>query len=132
MKNHLMIIALILLTTCTEKQTSANPIESILSAGHPKIKRVMDSLDQYEVQIRYTQIDRMGDSVVFTNHDFQVNDSNYFYPASTVKFPIAVLALERLNQIDTLTMATRFYVEGDSVETTFAKAVSEIFSVSDN
>ncbi|MGF1559744.1 MAG: serine hydrolase, partial [Flavobacteriaceae bacterium] len=39
---------------------------------------------------------------------------------------------ERLNQIDTLTMATRFYVEGDSVETTFAKAVSEIFSVSDN
>ena len=127
-----MILALTLLTACTERQTSGNPIESILNAGHPKIKRVMDSLDQYEVQIRYTQIDRKGDSVVFTNHDFQVNDSNYFYPASTVKFPIAVLALERLNQIDTLNMDTRFYVEGDSVETTFAKAVSEIFSVSDN
>ncbi len=92
----------------------------------------MDSVAQYEVQILYTQIDRKNDSVFFTDYDFQVADDHYFYPASTVKFPIAVLALERLNQMDTLDMHTRFYVEGDTIETTFAKSVSEIFAVSDN
>ncbi|CAM9510734.1 unnamed protein product, partial [Ectocarpus fasciculatus] len=70
--------------------------------------------------------------VLFTDYDFQVNKSNYFYPASTVKFPAAVVALEKLNEVDSLSMNTTFYVEGDSVETTFAKAISEIFAVSDN
>ncbi|MEX0361900.1 MAG: serine hydrolase, partial [Allomuricauda sp.] len=93
---------------------------------------VMDSLEQFEVQIRYTQIDRVQDSIVFTDYDFQVDEDNYFYPASTVKFPAAVAALEKINEIDSLSVNTRFYVEGDSVETTFAKAVSEIFAVSDN
>lgn len=92
----------------------------------------MDSIDQYEVQIRYTQIDRKNDSVIFTDYDFKVDKHNYFYPASTVKFPIAVLALEKLNEIDTLDRNTRFYVEGDSIETTFGKAISKIFAVSDN
>ena len=41
-------------------------------------------------------------------------------------------AREKLNEIDSLSLETRFFVEGDSVETTFAKAISEIFAVSDN
>ncbi|WP_420601178.1 serine hydrolase [Flagellimonas sp.] len=96
------------------------------------IKKVMDSVDQYEVQIRYTQIDRKNETIRFTDFDFQVDKNNYFYPASTVKFPAAVAALEKLNEIDSLTMDTQFYIEGDSVETTCAKAISEIFAVSDN
>lgn len=117
---------------CQDRKEYRNPLEYVLASQNQKIKRVMDSVTQYEVQIRYTQIDRKGDSISFTEYDFQVDEKNYFYPASTVKFPIAVLALEKLNAIDTLDMQTRFYVEGDSLETTFAKAVSEIFSVSDN
>ena len=92
----------------------------------------MENLDQHEVQIRYTQIDRRKDDVSFTDYDFQVDKENYFYPASTVKFPAAVAALEKLNQLDTLSLDTRFYIEGDSVETTFGKAILEIFAVSDN
>ncbi|MGB6151429.1 MAG: serine hydrolase [Pricia sp.] len=92
----------------------------------------MDSVSQYEVQIRYTQIDRKKDDITFTDYDFQVDTNTYFYPASSVKFPIAVLALEKLNGMDSLNKDTRFYVEGDSVETTFAEAISEIFAVSDN
>lgn len=92
----------------------------------------MDGLDQYEIQIRYTQINRKNDSVFFSDYDFQVNSSNYFYPASTIKFPVAVATLERLNEIDSLSAHTRFYIEGDSVETTFSKTISKIFAVSDN
>lgn len=92
----------------------------------------MDSVDQYEVQIRYTQIDRKNDSIFFRDYDFQVDDQNYFYPASTVKFPIAVLALEKLNQLDSLSRNHRYYIEGDSIEETFAEDVTKIFAVSDN
>lgn len=134
LKNSILcfLVALTLSIGCQNSPSSGNPLERVLASEHPKIKRVMDSVDQYQVQIRYTQIDRKGDSINFTDYDFQVNKDNYFYPASTVKFPIAVLALEKLNEIDTLNLDTRFYVEGDSVETTFAEAVSQIFAVSDN
>lgn len=120
------------LFSCSVQKPKGNPLENVLASQNPKIKRVMDRVAQYEVQIRYTQIDRKKDSVIFTDHDFQVDADSYFYPASTVKFPIAVLALEKLNRTDDLDRDTRFYVEGDSVETTFAAAISQIFAVSDN
>ncbi|WP_420399048.1 serine hydrolase [Flagellimonas sp.] len=130
------VIATVLLLTVIfiscEGNSKGNVLDAVLASNNPKIKMVMDSLEQFEVQIRYTQIDRSQDSIVFTDYDFQVDEDNYFYPASTVKFPAAVAALEKINEIDSLSVNTRFYVEGDSVETTFAKAVSEIFAVSDN
>lgn len=52
------------------------------------------------VQIIYTQIDhRRNGRPRFTDHYFNVSDSSYFYPASTVKLPIAVLALQKLNEL---------------------------------
>lgn len=129
---YVLVIVLSLLVTSCSKEINTNPLEYVLSSKNTLIKSVVDSLEQYEVQIRYTQIDRKNDSLIFTDFDFQVNKDNYFYPASTVKFPAAVAALEKINEIDSLTVDTRFYIEGDSVETTFSIAVSEIFAVSDN
>ncbi|MCR9265772.1 MAG: serine hydrolase [Flavobacteriaceae bacterium] len=122
---------LLIFMGCTTKNV-ADPLKTALASENPLIKRVMDQRDAHEIQIRYTQIDRRNDSILFTDHDFQVDKDNYFYPASTVKFPAAVAALEKLNEVDSLSRDTRFYIEGDSVETTFAKAISEIFAVSDN
>ena len=118
--------------SCSDRLPRGNLLEQALASENPKIRRVMDNVARFEVQIRYTQIDRSNTGIILTDHDFQVDAHNYFYPASTVKFPAAVLALEKLNRNDTLNKDTRFYVEGDSVETTFAKAISEIFAVSDN
>ncbi|UII80438.1 serine hydrolase [Flagellimonas sp. CMM7] len=129
--NILFLLLILLSSSCEKKQTS-DPLKIALSSKNPLIKRVMDSLDQYEIQIRYTQIDRGNDSLLFTDFDFQVDKNNYYYPASTVKFPAAVAALEKINETDSLTVDTKFYIEGDSIETTFSKAVSEIFAVSDN
>nr|WP_298930824.1 serine hydrolase [uncultured Allomuricauda sp.] len=129
--NILFLLLILLSSSCEKKQTS-DPLKIALSSKNPLIKGVMDSLNQYEIQIRYTQINRRNDSVVFTDFDFQVDKNNYYYPASTVKFPAAVAALEKINETDSLTVDTKFYIEGDSVETTFSKAISEIFAVSDN
>ncbi len=131
-KYFFIIGVVTLLASCDAEPPKGNPLERVLASTNPKIKKVMDSLDHYEVQIRYTQIDRLNDSIVLTDYDFQVDPKNYFYPASTVKFPIALLAMERLNQTDTLNKDMRFFVEGDSIETTFASDVMKIFAVSDN
>ncbi len=130
-QNYFLVVLIGLQISCSE-QGPANPLEAVLSSKDDRIKRVMDSIDQYEVQIRYTKIDRRNDSIIFNDFDFQVDESIYFYPASTVKFPAAVAALEKLNEIDTLSRNTLFYVEGDSIKTTFARAIEEIFAVSDN
>ena len=56
--------------------------------------------DEFGVQIIYTQVDRnKNGKPIFTDHYFNVNSSNYFYPASTVKFPSAVLTLQKLNEL---------------------------------
>ena len=109
-----------------------NPLEHVLASQDIRIKRVMDNIAQYEVQVIYTKIDRRNDSILFTDYDFQVDENNYFYPASTVKFPNAVATLEKLNELDSINRKTKFYIEGDSIETTFEKAIQEIFAVSDN
>ncbi len=128
----LLFLILLFAASCERSITNENLLEQALASANPKIKRVMDSLDQYEVQIRYTKIDRRNDSILFTDYDFQVDADSYFYPASTVKFPVAILALERLNETDSLDKNTKYYVEGDTIESTFAKDISQIFAISDN
>jgi hypothetical protein len=132
-KTLLLVLCLFCFVVSCEKTNKAtNPLDDVLASENIKIKRVIDSLDQYEVQIKFTQINRNNDGIIFKDYDFQVDDKNYFYPASTVKFPIAIMAMEKLNQLDSLNKDTRFYIEGDTVETTFATDVSKIFAVSDN
>ncbi|MGG9962882.1 serine hydrolase [Ferruginibacter sp. SUN106] len=54
----------------------------------------------WNVQIIYTQVNRGANGVpALKNYYFNVNPANYFYPASTVKFPIALLALQKLNEL---------------------------------
>ncbi|MBC6998876.1 serine hydrolase [Cytophaga sp. FL35] len=133
--NRLLALLLVFVSViygCSERKVVLNPLEAALTSDHPKIKRVMDSVEQYEVQIRYTQIDRSTEKPTFKDYDLQVNENKYFYPASTVKFPIAVLALEKLNATDSMGMYTKYFVEGDTIESNFAKDVTQIFAVSDN
>ncbi|MEP6950867.1 MAG: serine hydrolase [Ginsengibacter sp.] len=52
------------------------------------------------VQIIYTEINRdQHNSPKFTDYYFNVDTSKYFYPASTVKLPIALLALQKLHEL---------------------------------
>ncbi len=54
---------------------------------------------RYEVQILYTQIDRDADNKPsFRSYRYRLDRKQYFYPASTVKLPAVLLALETLNQ----------------------------------
>lgn len=56
--------------------------------------------DAWGIQIIYTSVKAKGKRASqFKDHQFNVNPERYFYPASTVKFPIAILALQRLREL---------------------------------
>lgn len=104
-----------------------------MASNAPGITAVTQNLSQHEVQVKFTEIIRSNNAgVIFNDQEFQVDDSDYFYPASTVKFPIALLALEKLAEDTRLTRDTPFTVEGDLEQSTFAKEITELFLVSDN
>lgn len=125
---YLLFIILIFCTGCSNE----NPIERVLSSNNPKIKRVVDNIDEHELQILFTEIIDGNDTIIFKDYEFQVNDSAYYYPASTVKLPIALLALEKINKNKVIDRNTLFHVESDSLLTTFTQDINDIFAVSDN
>src|SRR5690606_41449345 len=70
---------------CAPKQSDPeNPLEKAIQSEHPKIKRVIDSAAHYQVQIMLSTIERNNNGVKFTDYQFRVNDSTYFYPASKI------------------------------------------------
>lgn len=100
MKNHLSSIAFFMLVSIlfSCKEGSIKPFEDIPDK-YGVLKMVMESPEKFKVQIKYTQIDRNDNNVPsFTDFDFNLNDSIYFYPASTVKLPVAILALEWIQE----------------------------------
>jgi hypothetical protein len=77
--------------------------------AYPTLKKVLEDSSKYQVQILYTQIDRNEHvNPMMTTFQFNLDDERYFYPASTVKLPIAILALEWLEEqnIEGLTAET--------------------------
>jgi len=121
----------LLMISCSKKQDNfSNALDAALHSKDSTLRKVLGNMDKYEVQITYSEIQRINGGIVFK--DTTVGKPNYFYPASTVKFPVAVLALEKLNTLDSINRNTKFYIEGDTIETTFAKEITKIFAVSDN
>jgi hypothetical protein len=59
------------------------------------------SAEQLEIQIIYTQINRDETGrPSFKSFRFNADSTHYFYPASTVKLPLVLLALEKLNRLN--------------------------------
>ena len=59
--------------------------------------KVLANPEAYDVQIVYTQINRDAKNrPSFKTYRYQVDKDRYFYPASTVKLPAVLLALEKL------------------------------------
>lgn len=134
LKQHFFysVLLLLFLTSCKKTNDNLSPLETALASKNLKIKRVMDSLYQHEVQILYTEIERKNGEIQFKDYSFQLDSTQYFYPASTVKLPIALLTLSKLNSLESMDRNTRFFVEGDTLETTFTQEIKKIFTVSDN
>jgi Beta-lactamase enzyme family len=110
MKHYFRIILLLMTTLSASAQQPDTLFLKDLLIAHPELfSGILKHPTQKEVQILYTQIDRDKNNVPhFTSYSYRLNANHYFYPASTVKLPTAIFALEKLNELNIpgLTMKT--------------------------
>lgn len=72
----------------------------IWSKASPQLKMILQNPDSFRYQLIYTRIDRDAKNHPhFHNYYYRVNRDEYFNPASTVKMPLAFLALEKINSL---------------------------------
>lgn len=102
MKSFLCLFLTVILFSCElPLKEDENFLVSLMEREPKKFQYILDHRDSLEVQIIYTQINR--DSINrpnFKSFYFNVDSSHYFYPASTVKLPMLLLALEKLNELN--------------------------------
>ena len=136
-------------TVYSQKNTDTVFIEGLLK-NHPEyFQHLLDFPDSFNVQIVYTQINRdKQNKPSFKEFTYHLNKDHYFYPASTIKMPVALLALEKLNELQikgldkNSTMITDSSSAGQDVVYTHPLAedsrasiehyIKQIFVVSDN
>jgi cell division protein FtsI/penicillin-binding protein 2 len=104
-QSAILLLSFGLFSACfsSKKMTAkSDPLARILAGlERDSIGReVLKHKDKYEIQIIYTQINRDAQGKPrFTSFWQNVDSTRYFYPASTVKMPLALLALEKINQL---------------------------------
>lgn len=126
MKNFL-IVALFLLTSACQ-DSNLVPFEDGME-DFPVLRQVLKDADKYQVQLIYTQIDRNEHgNPILTDFTKNLDDEHYFYPASTVKLPVSLLALEWLGEqnIEGLTAGTAMLT--DSVRPSQLPAKADLSS----
>ncbi|GAB3270048.1 hypothetical protein GCM10027347_40480 [Larkinella harenae] len=102
MNKRILSLAIGLLTTIAQAQPRTDAFLTHLFAKnpHPIFQEVIRHPETYRLQIIYTRIDRDKRNVpTFTHYYFHVDSTAYFNPASTVKLPLALLSLEKLNRL---------------------------------
>ena len=76
-------------------------LKDILSNNKDTLfQKVLSNPNYYRLQIIYTQINRdKNNQPSFKNYYYNVDSLFYFNPASTVKLPLAILSLQKLNEM---------------------------------
>jgi hypothetical protein len=112
-QKHLLVFLLNILALCgitfaqkplpylPTKLANDNLIGDLLEIKADEFKTILSNPRKYEIQIIYTQINhKENGQAELIQHQYQLNPKQYFYPASLVKLPLSVLALEKCNQLN--------------------------------
>ena len=144
---HFLLIGHFVFFQCDKPVTV---IEKALKNPNPKIQNVLENKNEHEIQILLSEIKRNhSGEVLFKESTYQLDEDLYFYPASTAKLPIAILALQKLNSLKAkgipISGDTPFYIRNMDGETivdrdstqkkgivTVNHLIKKIFLVSDN
>ena len=144
---HFLLIGHFVFFKCDKPVTV---IEKALKNPNPKIQNVLENKNEHEIQILLSEIKRNhSGEVLFKESTYQLDEDLYFYPASTAKLPIAILALQKLNSLKAkgipISGDSPFYIRNKDGETivdrdstqkkgivTVNHLIKKIFLVSDN
>lgn len=96
----LALVVAALAAACTPAGWNGS-IEDLLKSQPERFATVMADPVRHRVQVIYTQIDRDSNNrPSFHSYQYRVDADEYFYPASTVKLPVAAIAFELLESLD--------------------------------
>lgn len=85
----------------TRIKTDAWLSELLYKNASGPLLHILNNPDSFQYQLIYTQINRDKNNTPSFKHFYlHVDKNRYFNPASTVKMPLAFLALEKLNKIN--------------------------------
>ena len=138
----LLFISLFVLQGC---YFSSDPIKSAIKEDE-FVRKIIRDKDNYEIQILYTEVSKNNlDQTEFKDFQFQLNDEKYFYPASTIKLPIAIMTLSKINELraegSNISLKSKLklslinnkkeIIVKDSISS-FQNLIADVFLVSDN
>ena len=144
---HFLLIVHFVFFQCDKPVTV---LDKSLKNPNPQIQNVLANKNKHEIQILLSEIKRKhSGEVLFKESTYQLDEERYFYPASTAKLPIAILALQKLNSLKAkgipISGDTPFYINNKDRETivdsdstqkkgvvTVNHLIKKIFLVSDN
>lgn len=106
-KGCLLILLIVssLLSCRAQKAFNSYPsgdrfLDSLLQTRPDWFGDILQHRKEWKVQIVYTRIDRdRSNTPSFTTYSFNIDSNDYFYPASTVKMPVALLALQAVHEL---------------------------------
>ena len=141
MKQLACLLLSIILFGCS---LETNPIKSSFRKND-FLKEIIKEKEDYEIQVLLTKIDQYNSKVDFQEYKYQLDNNKYFYPASTIKLPIVVLSLKKINELRSkgseITLKSKItlnykddyseLVIRDSI-TSFQNLIADVFLVSDN
>ena len=92
------ILLFIGLNTVVKSQENIDLKALLLEADAGFFSPYLVEENGYDIQLIYAPIDRNGDLPSIQQRGYNLHE-RYYYPASSIKLPIAVLALDYLNQL---------------------------------
>jgi beta-lactamase class A len=126
-----IVLILFIAHACIPKNKPNNELKSLLLEEMPLLATILEKANNYEIQIIYTRIDRKKNGKPeFITYAFNLDSQRYFYPASTVKFPISLMALEKLNELNIPLLRKESIILTDS--SLFEKIQAEFDSTAEN
>ncbi len=146
----LLLAGFIAVLSAGAQPKTTTMLQNILSRNPDALfQKLLHHPEEYRLQIIYTQINRDADNRPhFSNYYYHADSLLYFNPASTVKLPLALLALEKLNKmhipgvnkytpmLTDSAFAGQTKVESDSTAAdglpSIAQYIRKVFLVSDN
>ncbi|RKE52580.1 serine hydrolase [Sphingobacterium detergens] len=100
MLKYLSLVFIMLMSKTYAQKIDTIYLEKLLQSRPDLFQQILNHSTRNEVQILYTQIDRDESNIPhFRSYSYRLNPNWYFYPASTVKLPTAILALEKINDL---------------------------------
>ena len=149
MKFSIITFLVLVLTFNGQAQVNTQLLENLMKQRPEMFGEIINHPNEYRLQLFYTQIDRDQYNIPhFKEYSYRLNPSEYFYPASTVKMPLAIIALDKINnlKIPGFTKSSTLYYDSIAArqetiynnpyavngKQTIEQAIKEIFLVSDN